>query len=40
LWTALAPYDAVLSQVFVANHDLSGWESLETTPWFLVRGSA
>ncbi|MGO9545647.1 MAG: hypothetical protein ACLPPF_12750 [Rhodomicrobium sp.] len=40
LWTALVPYDAVLREVFAANHDPSGWDGLETAPWFLAQGRA
>lgn len=37
LWAALAPYDAKLCEVFVANHNPSDWGALGTTPWFLAR---
>ena len=39
LWTALVPYDAVLKGIFIGNHDPSGWDGLETAPWFLAQGS-
>jgi len=37
LWTALAPYDPVLRQVFEANHDPVSWGGLSGTPQWLVR---
>jgi hypothetical protein len=36
LWAALAPYDAALEKVFVANHDPASWEGLFMTPRFLA----
>jgi len=35
LWTALAPYDAKLRQIFLKNHNPVGWGGLSSTPWFL-----
>jgi hypothetical protein len=35
LWTALAPYDAMLGKIFLANHNPDRWGGLSATPWFL-----
>jgi len=40
LWSALAPYDPVLREVFEANHDPAGWGGLGGTPEWLVRRAA
>ncbi len=37
LWAALVPYDVALKDVFVANHDPSSWDAIESTPWFLAQ---
>jgi hypothetical protein len=37
LWSALAPYDRTLRQIFEANHDPAGWGGLSRTPEWLVR---
>lgn len=37
LWAALLPYDAVLRQVFEANHEPGSWGGLALTPWYLAR---
>lgn len=36
LWSALVPHDERLREVFVANHDPTGWGGLATTPWYLA----
>ena len=33
LWTALAPYDATLWKIFVANHDPGSWGGMDTPDW-------
>ena len=35
LWAALAPYDAALRKIFIANHNPGSWGGLSATPWFL-----
>ncbi len=39
LWTALAPYDDTLRQIFEANHKPESWGGLATTPWYFACGS-
>jgi hypothetical protein len=38
LWSSLIPYDESLREIFIANHNPSGWGGLSSTPWFLVVG--
>ncbi|MFH1716034.1 MAG: hypothetical protein ABIF19_01675 [Planctomycetota bacterium] len=40
LWTALVAYDETLRNVFIANHNPSGWGGLAATPRFLTRETA
>jgi len=37
LWVSLAPHDARLREIFIANHNPASWGGLGSTPWFLAK---